>query len=453
MGSPSPREKQLMAFLGTLPADMAGKLYEACDAARQNGDDSLPFDLICDALRPAEPDLSEHILFGPAAPLVTEDAGAPAAGAILKSSLEPFEAFARSAAGAIVSDLESGARSRIAGRGVLGAALVEVFDAKMEDPDGRNAFIKMFGGERGAADARKMITLLCAEPELSENLYDLPDYIKDIDDDMLAALRACHEAVVAKEPRAELLLMFLLMERLDQHWMILRVAKAISNKQDDLLFSRTEFSVIGEMLLDEAAEAVRRLQLDSRTAVEPDKVIGALDGFAAITQGMTRELGIRKDGEWGKRLHKIRHDAASNMEDMCRETPDAIDKALPLRRVKLDGNIPANRPDTSRKPKPEIAERAVALCDVLRRCRSHANAAAFASARVRMFEEAERRLDDYSASLIDVIHEAGAEEMQNLKPWIALTGRAILALSGEDSHAVFQRRASAAAGKSSQDAA
>lgn len=456
MATPSPREKQLMRFLASVPPEIALKLHDTCDQARIAGDKSLPHDLICAALKPKADearDLSNHPLFGGAASLVTEDDTAPEPGAILKSSLGPFERFAKSVSGEIVSDLQTGARSRIAGRCVLGAALREVFNTRMNDENDQQEFIKSFGSERGTADARKIITLLCAEPELSENLFDLPDEISDIDEDKLAAIRNCHAAIIAKAADAELLLMFILMTRLKHRWMILRVAKAISNKQDDLLFSRTDFSVIGELLLDEAAASVEKLRLDARQPVNADQLIASLDDFAAITLGMTRELGIRKDGEWGKRLHRIRHDAASHMEDICRATPDAIEKALPVQRVKLDGNIPATRPVAHDDPKLDKAERAVALCDVLHRCRNQANAGSFASVRVRMFEEASKRLDDYGACLIDLIHDSGAAQTQKLAPWVELTGRAIKALMGDDAFAVFQRRASVAAAKSSQDAA
>jgi len=456
MTAPTAREAQLLAFLSGLPPGIARKLHDACQAAHAAGDESLPYEMICGALAEKAAQarsLAEHPYLGVADPLVTEDADAPQAAAILRSSLEPFEAFAEAVASELIADLKSGARPRLTGRGALGAALRSALYERLEDESKRRALTREMGGERAVADARTLVSLLCAEPELSESLFEIPDVIDELDAEILDCIREGYRTVIAKEPTAALPLMFILWRRLRRGWMILRIVRAVSNKQDDLLLSRTDFAVIGDILLNEAEAAADALQLDRRRPVDSDEVIDCLDRFVSITQGMTAELGIRKDGDWGRRLQHIRQEVAANMGELCEAAADAIEKAFPMERVRLDGNVPATRPRVAAEPDSEAIERAVALCDILNRCRKHANAATFVSARVRAFEDAERKLDDYASSMVDLIHESVGPGPAHLGEWVEHARRAVEALLGEESAAVFQRRASAASAKSSQDAA
>ncbi len=448
------RRAQLTAFLSSLPQGTAKKLYDACSSAQAAGDASLPYDLICTALAPkAQPALEDDPVFGAIAPLVREDMDDLRPGRILKSSLDAYADFAKRVAPELLKDVRSNSRSRYAGREALGEAMKAAIQEADEGAEGAPNLLSLLGGEKAADDARQITALLRAEPELSEQLYDIPERIKTLDEKTLQRIQRAHDGLSAKDAANPLLLLMLLMERLEKRWLIFRIVKAVSKKNDDLLLVRTDFSQLGDSLLDDAEVAVARMKADRSGYADADCALAALEQFASISSGMTRELGIRKDGAWGQRLQKLRHDVSENMDALCGEAARAVDAALPCTRVKLAGNIPATRPKTSPEPNESRFIRAEAFCRIVNESKGYASAAAFNSGRSKAMEDAEASLNEYCEGLIDEVHETDVANQAHLEPWKQAAVRLVRALSGPDPARIIQRRLTAAAANTPRDAA
>ena len=104
------------------------------------------------------------------------------------------------------------------------------------------------------------------------------------------------------------------MARLTRPWRILRTFERIGHREDDFLLSRTDMSGIGDALLLDAEHHLEGFSKAPTTIKEAIQAAEALRDFAAVTVGMTREIGIRKDGGWGQKIIALRSTASSQME-------------------------------------------------------------------------------------------------------------------------------------------
>ncbi len=434
------KQAKLQAFLAALPEEQAGRLLAACEAAEGHGGTGLPLELVREALAHRADAALAHA-FGAMTPLVRPECGPKRIGRITRTSLDSVAALAKQIAPNVWSALAAGEQPVSAHREILGRSL----RAELRNDDGAEfRYRTRMGGERGYRDACDISALLCAEPELSDGLSRLPQRIEEFDNAMVGHVLDLYEQVTVKDSGAPLLLLFLVLERLEKRAQILRVLKRLVGQDDDLMAAQTDIGAIGDTLLDEAGAAVAMLSVAPTVTPDGPAMVAALGRFASISRGMTRELGIRRDGMWGQRLKELRFQTAQNMDIVCAAAAKAIDEALPQARMRLDTGAFVLRPDTGAPPHEAMYARGLNFAIILGGVAEHASPCAFTAEYNKAREAAERIVHAYCEGIIELLQYAGDDMLPSIEPWRDLAEQFTAGLLGESAKNVFRRRSTAA---------
>lgn len=430
---------KLEAFLAALPDRYAVQLMEACAEAQERGDSGLPFAEMYRALARRRDEGLRNV-FGAAWPLLTGAKGKKSPGRISISSLDAVAKLVREAAPDTYDKLASGAPPIGSRRARLGEVLRGLLKPDGKEPS--QAEVRL-GSGRKLADCRDLAALLCAEPLLSDSLAKLPEQIPNLSQSQLDSIRDLYDQLEERDAEAPLLMLFLVLERLERRSQILRILRKLVGQDDDLMATQTDVAAIGDRLLDDAEEAVAAAAPPVHSAPDGQAVVDASARFASISRGMTRELGIRRDGKWGQRLAELRAKAARNFEELCKNAPDAIAEGLPQVRIMLAGGVPANRPMVDSPVRQETFDRAYNYALILKGVGESASSCGFASAHGRSLEAAEKELSDYCEGLIALAGDPDAEHGL-LDDWVEATARITEALLDRRTADVLHRRISAA---------
>lgn len=251
-----------------------------------------------------------------------------------------------------------------------------------------------------ASDAYDMARMMQIGPEIHELQISLKRPIFSLDEDDIFEIREVWERVQEAKPDCAPYVAFFVLGRLHKPWEIMRLAGALSRKMDDILISRTDAGNVGEILLSDLEDCVERLRAVRADAVSAERVLGPLEMFGQISTGIVRELGIKRDGIWGKRLMAARSEMAGEMERILSRAVRDISATLPMARRGL--TLRARRiPDLTKKPETDKMARAIEIASVVSGARPHALAGAFAGMLSEIEEKVSDLLRHYTEELVD----------------------------------------------------
>ncbi len=281
--------------------------------------------------------------------------------------------------------------------------------------------------------------ILRSSPVVRKALDGLPDNIPEMTDSLSSTIRDRYEAASDADPDAAVWLLFLLMTRMDRPWRLLRVFERIARRGDDLLVSQTDMATIGDALLADAEFALRAFLAAPETPETAKEAAAGLERFAAITVGMTREIGIRKDGDWGKQLFELRSKASDQMSAIHRAARDAFWKVTPegggLKR-RLSG--PPARPGD-----PDFV-RAEALGQFLIATKDDASRAAVGNAHNELIAEVRERLESVGQSLLAELRSAETDDSETTHERLRDISELMAAIGEREAADVLLRRVAAA---------
>jgi hypothetical protein len=165
--------------------------------------------------------------------------------------------------------------------------------------------------------------------------------------------------------------------------------------------------------------------------------------FGRISSGVVRELGIRRDGVWGKRLMALRSAMATQMERLLARAVKDITVTLPMSRPGF--SLRARRiPDMTKAIDPARQDRAIEIARLISGSRQSAMAGAFAGLLSEIEEKVTDTLRHYTIDMLNELRDAPVE----LRPQAqAYVDHAILLtrhLLGDDEADLLRRRAAAA---------
>jgi len=261
-------------------------------------------------------------------------------------------------------------------------------------------------------ELRSIAGLLMSVPALREALDGLPDEIEKMDDEVCAELRDRYEQAIEEQPEAGVWVLLMTMARVQKPWRMLRVFERIARRDDDFLLTHTDMSGVGEALLSDAAFYLKGFQTAPTTPEAVERCVEAVTQFAAVTVGMTREIGIRKDGSWGKRLFALRTSASEQMGVIHEEARRLFELALPET---------MSRRWTKETPHPgdEVFDQAEALCGFLYRVKDDAARTATGNAHGHLLDEfremSEQAGEDILARLRRNVSEDEEADHQRLR--------------------------------------
>lgn len=318
----------------------------------------------------------------------------------------------------------------------VGRAILARIDQAEGDPRQDRSLRRRLGvSDLGAV--RSAASALCCSQALREALHDWPDHMKEISPEWASQLHWRWERACESSPEAGLWMLFIVMAGLDRPWTILRVCGRISGRSDDLLVSRTDVNAVGEALLEDAAHFLAGFAQSPQSEEEAERAASALADFASLTTGMTREIGIRKDGEWGRQLTGLRAQAASQMERIHARALALLDVVAP------DPHKPRPRrwqPAAEAGDRPE--DKARAVFTFLMMAREDAGRAASGETHREVLKAISLRLDSAGRALVEAARRRQAapdcdEQVERL-------AGLMIALGEADAASILARRAAAA---------
>ena len=264
-------------------------------------------------------------------------------------------------------------RIRVAG------GIVKALDELEHDPRESKRLRQQLGVTR-FDEVRSIAGMLNSIPALREALDGLPDEIEEMGDEVCAELRDRYEQAIEETPESGVWVLLMIMAKVHKPWRMLRVFERIARRDDDFLLTHTDMSSIGDALLSDAEFYLKGFRNAPRTPEEVETAVRAVTQFAAVTVGMTREIGIRKDGAWGQRLFELRNAASQQMERIHDEARRMFDRALPE-------TGPRRRQRQLAHPGEPDFDEAEAVCDFLYRVKDDAARAAVGNAHALLLDE------------------------------------------------------------------
>jgi hypothetical protein len=459
------RLDRLNGFLGAVSPALAARLAQAVEIDRLHGG-LLPHDAILGSLRDqlkqgaggsaSRTPTPQRMVCAPfedmlsSAPRLRKQRGRISRSSIepvwtwLTGSLMPDEAPAcleairlKMVAGPEFAHTPIAAFQQLAAGAILKALPAETMQ------DERCATAVAILGRDVAGDAYDMARAMQIGPELRQLKRLLPKPLSTLTEQNISSIRGVWEQVTQSSPSSAPYVAFVIMGRLERPWEILKLAGALSRKMDDILISQTDLGLVGELLMADLEDSVARLQATRAADFRADDLLPAIVAFARISSGVVRELGIRRDGIWGKRLMALRGAMSAQMERLLARAVKDITVTLPMRRPGF--SLRARRiPDMTKPLDPLRQARADEVARLISGSRQSAMAGAFAGLLKDIDEAVAETLRHYTTEMLDELRDAPDDMRPQAQSYVDHATLLTRYLLGDEEADLLRRRAAAA---------
>lgn len=418
--------RQLKEALSALTEAQTEKLIVALERDKLAGG-AMPHDLILELLRPrlqaedhgskkrgGAPTPVRHLCWPFEELLVNSRGGPKHRGRITRTSIMPvWEWLAQDRMPDVLADLSHRIVEHTLAKDKEGLdSAVEVLHATCADAirEGlaeaspgskkKRLLVERLGGEDVLEDAREMGLLLEVAPLLSVFKRGIPKNVAELTPDLAHQVRDLFDELAQAQPDAAPYAAVIAMRHIAKPWQMFRIVKGVAHTNTDVLISRTDISIVGELLLLDMEEAVDCLETVD-PGEDPEAVLDKLKLFTQISRGITEEIGVRRDGTWATRLMSARGAVSEIIRERSDRAPTKIIKALPMRSTGRFGRGGPSRPDLSKEVDPRAVEQARCTVRFLEGARRYAQAGSFVGSLNTAVTEIDRYLEDYERTILD----------------------------------------------------
>jgi hypothetical protein len=298
---------------------------------------------------------------------------------------------------------------------------------------------KKIGGTKRLEDMREMMSVLAIADVVESLKEQLPRKpILNFTPEHVTIVKRHYDMVGDHAADHEVYLLLALMGRLLQPFPILKVFRALSRKLDDTLTSSTDLGIAGNIVieaLERDADAVAKAA-DSPNATETD-VIAKAKRFSLAFKGITADIGIRRDGEWGKRMYGCRGKVSHAIENLV--LSDAQDVILDMLPKKGKG-----APDFSNFPEEAKFEKSERRARALGEASRMAEQIGLQSACQSKVNQLRKDLEQYAAKIIEKLPKVGPDNKPEASAHLATTVRLVELITSSDTADLLRRRGNAA---------
>jgi hypothetical protein len=292
------------------------------------------------------------------------------------------------------------------------------------------------------ADAEEMALLLIAGPAMVEIQKILPKRASTMTDEILWKLRAIYDRLIESAPDAAPYVAVVAMERLTKPWEALRLALLVSRRTEDTLISLTDMGLVGDIMFAEMEDCRTAILAVRHPGFDADALIAQLARFTDLSCGIVKEVDIRREGKWGKRLLKDRAAVGSVMETLMERAPGEIATALPVQQSGFTGGPLV--PDFAKPASPERIDRALRYAKLLTGCKHLAVPASFGAKHTDAMNEVVDGLRRYNDDVVKELRTAEGTRRIIVESQLALATELTAILFSEEEAEFLRRRGKAA---------
>lgn len=353
---------------------------------------------------------------------------------------------ARGAAPAIRrADLAQLWRRVAAEDGQVAERVIALVRTRTDDGDTPPDFDQVCKLAAGLSDDAALARWLRLAPVLRGVQARLSAWTHNLSGESVAAVRLAFKDALAVDEDAGLAFWEAVMAMLDEPHRVIRLISAAIDRPSDRYLAASELSDLGDRLLSDVDAPIAALKsFDPLRGCAAATAMAQSIATAVHIVGEFEEwLSLAKDGPWGRRIAGQKRALAQAMEARLREVEPAVSAALPTQPVRGGGRGVRPAPKLSTDPSPLLVARSEALLTLMDHARSSANAGGFASARAKLIESLEKRLDQYCEDLLDVLRHGGGDDDDRARALLEIAASFTGVVKGEESAQLVRRRAAA----------
>ncbi len=461
------KEAQLGALLSHLTPEIALQLATALERDRLAGGSGLPFEAILNGLRPKLRQLPaearrriptpQRLFFEVIDGLIVDGYADKTAGRISRRSLEPIwrwltttesarlapicerlsqHVLLGDAAGALDAQKELDA---IAGEAIR-AAVKKVEQGGKAGKD----LLHALGGQRAFEDMRELGRVLQISDEIRGLKLALPSVIDREEPAQFDLIRAAFERSVERSMAGAPYLVLSLSSRAVHPWDLFGIAAKLVRAENDQQLKASELSMVGEWLVQGLETEAGALKALKPADFEPSRAEDNLRRFALLQAGMTREVGMRKDGGWGKRLLKTRGLVSDAVEGLFERAVKDLQIALPMERANSGSRSGALVPTFKEVPDAQVLDRLTALTKFVAAAKQFAGQLGYSVAVEKTLVEIQSLFDDYTDGLLDRLAQSRGADREVALAWADIIVRVMAPIFSEEAMRILSRRVAAA---------
>jgi hypothetical protein len=386
---PQDKTGLLKAFLGSLPGTAAARLAMAVEVDQLMDNHNLPHNDILEGLRPIlrrenyERTPTPLRLFCrpfqdllTAMPRKAKQKGSIARGTLvpawnwLSQILLPAEtaAYSSECKALVLGHKPDAALTRamkfwpVAAQAMQNATATEA---------GRQAAQKILGDAFAVEDIADMVLLLSAGEAIERLVNLLPRPVVSFTEPLVWQVREIYDQLAKDQPDVASYVAVIAMNRLNRPWEALRLPMLITRHTDETLISKTDMGLVGEILFARMDSLRNSIQATRHPLFDADKLMDEVKTFADLSSHIVKEIELKREGEWGKRLLGERVLIGKVMESFMDRAPKEFSAALVMTKGK--------GADFSKHPGVEKQEMAMRYARLVAGSRAFAAAASFAA--------------------------------------------------------------------------
>jgi hypothetical protein len=379
----------LKAFLGSLPGTAAARLAMAVEVDQLMDNHNLPHNDILEGLRPIlrrenyERTPTPLRLFCrpfqdllTATPRKSKQKGSIGRGTLvpawnwLSQTLLPAETavYSSECKTLVLNHKPDAALTRAAQFWPLAAAALQNATATEV---GRQGAQKILGDAFAVEDISDMVLLLSAGEAVEQLVTLLPRPVVSFPEQLVWQVREIYDQLAKDQPDVAPYVAVIVMNRLNKPWEALRLPMLITRHTDETLISKTDMGLVGEILFSRMDALKTSIQATRHPLFDADRLMEEVKSFADLSSHIVKEIELKREGEWGKRLLSERVLIGKVMETFMERAPKELSAALPMSKGK--------GADLSKHPGTEKQEMGMRYARLVAGCRTFAAAASFAA--------------------------------------------------------------------------
>jgi hypothetical protein len=410
---PQDKTGLLKAFLGSLPGTAAARLAMAVEVDQLMDNHNLPHNDILEGLRPIlrrenyeRTPTPLRLFCRPFQDLLTamprraKQKGSIGRGTLvpawnwLSQTLLPVETaiYEKECKALVLSHKPDAALTRAMNFWPLAA---EALQKATATEAGRQAAQKILGDAFAVEDISDMVLLLSAGETIEQLVTLLPRPVTAFPEPLVWQVREIYDQMVKNHPDAAPYVAVITMNRLNRPWEALRLPMLITRHTDETLISKTDMGLVGEILFARMDALKNSIQATRHPLFDAGRLMEEVKTFADLSSHIVKEIELKREGEWGKRLLAERVLIGKVMEGFMERAPKEFSAALPMSKGK--------GADFGKHPGAEKQEMAMRYARLVAGSRTFAAAASFAAKQKTTDDELGTLLKRYNEDVLKAL--------------------------------------------------